>query len=32
MNRISELAVLVDGLDHSEDVVRGPDGQVYAGG
>jgi gluconolactonase len=32
MNRISELAVLVDGLDHSEDVVRGPDGEVYAGG
>jgi len=32
VNRISEFAVLVDGLDHSEDVVRGPDGQVYAGG
>jgi gluconolactonase len=32
VNRISEFAVLVDGLDHSEDVVRGPDGEVYAGG
>jgi len=32
MNRISEFTVLIDGLDHSEDVARGPDGEVYAGG
>lgn len=31
-NRIEEFSVVVDGLDHSEDVVRGPDGLMYAGG
>jgi gluconolactonase len=31
-NRIDEFSVLIDGVDHSEDVVRGPDGLLYAGG
>src|ERR1700723_2289629 len=31
-NRIAEFSVAVDGLDHAEDIVRGPDGLLYAGG
>jgi sugar lactone lactonase YvrE len=31
-NRIAEFSVAVDGLDHPEDIVRGPDGLLYAGG
>jgi gluconolactonase len=32
MNRLAEFSFAADGLDHSEDVVRGPDGRIYAGG
>jgi gluconolactonase len=32
MNRVDEFSFAVEGVDHSEDVVRGPDGEIYAGG
>jgi gluconolactonase len=32
MHRADEFSIFTAGLDHSADVVRGPDGEIYAGG
>jgi gluconolactonase len=32
MSILEQFSLTAEGIDHSEDVVRGPDGEIYAGG